>query len=77
MDKSMHDILDDMSISPEAKQALLLQEGEMGQALACVLAIEQARDKEVYFMNLSLGDISMSYVDAISWATHALASLEK
>lgn len=76
MDKVMPEILEDMSIADEAKQALLLQVGEMGQALLCIMAVEQAREQDVTFLSLSLGEISSAYLEALSWASQALESIE-
>lgn len=77
MDKELSEILADMSIASEAKQAILTREGEMGEALNCVIAIEQAREKDVKFMDLNLGDISLSYVKALAWANETLSVIEK
>jgi EAL and modified HD-GYP domain-containing signal transduction protein len=76
MDKSMPEVLEDMSIAEEAQNALLHHAGEMGEALLCVKAIEHTKDEGVVFCDLPLDEISAAYLGAIEWASQALAALE-
>ena len=69
MDTAMVDALGAITISDEAKVALTLNEGVMGQALTCALAIERGDTAKTVFLDINSGDISALYMQAMVWAT--------
>jgi hypothetical protein len=58
-----------MTITDEAKAALTVYEGVMGQALSCALAIERGDIVKTVFLDINPGDISALYMQAMVWAT--------
>lgn len=75
MDASMEDALQSMPLSAEAKSALTDKAGVMGQALACVLAIEGGDVGHIAFLDLNAGEISSLYMQAMTWATATSANM--
>lgn len=75
MDASMADALQSMPLSAEAKSALTDKAGVMGQALACVLAIECGDVGHIAFLDLNAGEISSLYMQAMTWATATSANM--
>lgn len=69
MDTAMIEALAAMKISDEAKLALTTNEGIMGQALSCALAIERGDIAKTTFLDINPGDISALYMQAMVWAT--------
>jgi EAL and modified HD-GYP domain-containing signal transduction protein len=75
MDTAMVDALGAITISDEAKVALTLNEGVMGQALTCALAIERGDTAKTVFLDINSGDISSIYMQAMVWATATTATM--
>jgi len=75
MDADMVSLLSNMPLHPDIKGALTDQSGVMGDALKCVLAIEQGRVEQTTFMQMSAGDISSYYMQAMWWTTITCANL--
>lgn len=75
MDADMATVLADMPLADDLKLALVKKSGIMGQALVCLLAIEQGQLNQVVFHDMNVGDISTTYMQAMSWATTMQASL--
>lgn len=69
MDTAMIEALAAMTISDEAKAALTTNEGAMGQALTCALAIERGDIAKTAFLDINPGDISALYMQAMVLAT--------
>ncbi len=69
MDTAMIEALAAMTISDEAKAALTKNEGVIGQALTCALAIERGDIAKTAFLDINPGDISALYMQAMVWAT--------
>jgi EAL and modified HD-GYP domain-containing signal transduction protein len=69
MDTAMIEALAAMTITDEAKLALTTNEGIMGQALSCALAIERGDIAKTTFLDINPGDISALYMQAMVWAT--------
>ncbi len=75
MDTEMVDALGAITISDEAKVALTRNEGVMGEALTCALAIERGDTAKTVFLDINSGDISSIYMQAMVWATATTATM--
>jgi EAL and modified HD-GYP domain-containing signal transduction protein len=75
MDTAMVDALGAITISDEAKVALTRNEGVMGEALTCALAIERGDTAKTVFLDINSGDISSIYMQAMVWATATTATM--
>lgn len=75
MDADMPTLMATMPLHESIKQALIDKNGVMGEALSCVLAIEQGKTERIQFMQLSAGEISTAYMQAMWWTTIACANL--
>ncbi len=73
MDSSMEDIVSQLPLSSELKEALLEQKGIIGEALKCCIAFERADWKNVHFSDLEQSTIQKSYFDAVIWSNEAMA----
>ena len=76
MDQPLANLLTELPLSDEAKQGLLNHEGSFGEALKCVLAMEQNDFSKLDFMGLSLSEMSELYLDAIKWADDMLRNAQ-
>ena len=77
MDADMPTLMEAMPLHESIKTALIDKQGVMGEALSCVLAIEQGKTAQTQFMQLNAGEISSYYMQAMWWATIACANLSK
>ncbi|MBX2801961.1 MAG: HDOD domain-containing protein [Myxococcales bacterium] len=68
LDQPLKDVVGSLPLTPDIKQALLLKDGPIGQALRCVLAHEQANWGELDFEDLDDGEIQQAYLEALAWA---------
>lgn len=75
MDIEMLEALAAISISKEAKDALIGHAGDMGQALTCALAIERHQATNMVFSDLNAGTITELYMKSMAWATAAHANM--
>ena len=73
MDSSMQDIVAQLPLSIELKDALLEQKGIIGEALKCCIAIERADWNKVEFSNLEQKTIQKAYFEAVIWSNQAMA----
>lgn len=73
MDNSMQDIVSQLPLSVELKDALLEQKGIIGEALKCCIAIERADWGNVKFSNVEQKMIQKAYFDAVIWSNQAMA----
>lgn len=73
MDSSMEDVVAQLPLSPELRDALLEQKGIVGEALKCCIAFERADWKNVHFQNLDTAIIQKSYFNAVIWSNDAMA----
>jgi len=69
MDATMSDVIADLPLSDEIKNALLHHQGPMGEAIRCALSCEQAESDATAFPGLSSEQIRASYMEAIQWAS--------
>ncbi len=68
MERPIKDIIKPLPLSEEVVNALLNQQGVLGEALKCSLAYELADFENTKFQNLSEHDIFVANVEAVSWA---------
>ena len=69
----MEDIVSQLPLSTELKDALLEQKGVIGEALKCCIAFERADWENVQFQNIDEQAIQKAYFDAVIWSNDALA----
>ena len=72
MDSTMEDIVSQLPLSAILKDALLEQEGIIGEALKCCIAFERADWENVQFQNLEEIKIQKAYFDAVIWSNDAM-----
>ena len=77
MDSSMEDIVAQLPLTIELKDALLEQKGIMGEALKCCIAFERADWENVKFQNLDAQIIQKAYFDALVWSNSAVSLVSK
>mgnify|MGYP000852416676 CR=1 FL=1 len=75
MDADMSSLMQTMPLHESIKVALISKQGIMGDALTCVLAIEQGNLSQVVFAQTNINEISNCYMQAMKWTTLACASL--
>jgi EAL and modified HD-GYP domain-containing signal transduction protein len=68
MDLPLEELVGELPLSQEARNALLDHRGELGEALNCTLAMEQGDFSRIGFGELDLPQLSDLYLDAIGWA---------
>ena len=73
MDRTMEDIVDQLPLSAILKDALLEQEGIIGEALKCCIAFERADWENVQFQNIDEITIQKAYFDAVIWSNNAMS----
>lgn len=69
MEQSMEDILVDLPLVEELKEALLNKTGTIGQVLTCVLAYENGQWDQVNLPGLRQAQIREAYLQSIAWAS--------
>mgnify|MGYP001176987091 FL=1 len=74
--EQVEDTLGSLPLAVDVQEALLKGAGDMGAALACVMALEQGEWSGVAFRGLSLPDINAAYVEACGWVEESIAKLE-
>lgn len=70
MDTSMEELIGSLNLIDEIADALLFNQGNMGEALLCILAYERGHWSEVGFANLDTDRITACYLQAIEWSHH-------
>lgn len=73
MDSPMEDIVSQLPLSSDLKDALLEQAGIIGAALKCCIAFERADWINVQFSGLEQSIIQKAYFDAVIWSNQAMA----
>ena len=68
MDQPLVQLLDELPFSKELKMALLEMGGIHGQALSCVIAIDQNNIENIHFLDMDLAELSSVYLDALIWS---------
>ena len=71
MDVAMIDILGQLPRSDGIQQALVSQDGPMGQALKCAKTYETAQGIQSTHPGLPADALNELYIEAISWANQA------
>ena len=72
MEQPIKTILTNLPLSETVKMAILERQGTLGEALNCVLAIENAHWSEMSFVNLDQTQMAEVYRQAIRWTASAL-----
>jgi len=75
MDSSMENVVAQLPLSVELKDALLEQKGKVGEALKCCIAIERADWSNVKFLDQEQATIQKAYFNAVIWSNQAMASV--
>jgi EAL and modified HD-GYP domain-containing signal transduction protein len=75
-DSPMDEVLNNLPLAEEVKQALLLRQGPLGTALECVEDYEKARWSEVADSGYEKDLVRDAYIEAIAWAQAVMDSLE-
>ncbi len=68
MDQPLEELMDDLPLPQESRQALLERKGVLGEALDCTLAMERGDFGLIGFGELGLPELSDLYLEAINWA---------
>ncbi len=75
LDRPMEEILGELPVAEHLKSALLQGEGQLGEALQCVLKYERSAWDDVDFAGLESGTIRDSYLTALQWAAELRGTL--
>lgn len=68
MDLPMEEVMQQLSLSEELQQALVHQQGELGQTLLNVIEYVQGRLSTVSDTGYSMEDLTEAYLQALQWA---------
>jgi EAL and modified HD-GYP domain-containing signal transduction protein len=68
MEVSMEEVLKQLPLAPDIKDALLDLKGDMGQALRCAMAMESGMLEEAHYKELSPDVLSNINIEAMHWA---------
>jgi len=74
LDRPMEQVLSELNVNDELKQALLKQ-GLIGQTLQCVLEYENFSVSKESTANIESSELADSYLDAVAWAEETFAGL--
>ncbi|MGE0583153.1 MAG: EAL and HDOD domain-containing protein [Steroidobacteraceae bacterium] len=74
--EQVEDTLASLPLARDVSEALLARTGDMGAALECVAALEQAEWSRVAFRGLGLPDINAAYVETCGWVEESMAKLQ-
>lgn len=72
MDAPMHDVVASLPLADDMREALVSRQGQMGQLLNCVTALETGEDGPATGFISDAGDV---YLEALMWANSAAESL--
>ncbi len=75
LDMPMSEVLEELPLSQELKQALLKQEGDLGRVLNSVLSYETAQWDSVDFQDISCDAYREAYLESVHWASAAAMTL--
>jgi EAL and modified HD-GYP domain-containing signal transduction protein len=75
LDCSMEKAVGELPLAHDIKSALVSGTGQIGQALRCTIAYEQANWDDVQFYGLAAGPIREKYLEAIAWSRRLSAGL--
>ena len=74
LDRPMEQVLNELNVNDELKQALLKQ-GLIGKTLQCVLQYENCSVSKENAENIESSELADSYLDAVAWAEETYAGL--
>lgn len=66
----MEQVVQDLPLADDIRQALVSHEGVMGGALKCVIAYETQRWREVHWMGLGRMEMNAAFDEAVAWVEH-------
>ena len=75
LDRPLAEILKELPLSEEMRDALLERRGLAGEALACTLAWERGDWAEAQCRNLDVAEISGAYAEALEWAQASMQAI--
>lgn len=75
MSKPMEELLETLPFTPDVKEALTAETGVRGEAIQCARQLEEGAPAGTGFQGLPSQRISELYVDAMTWAGKATASI--
>ena len=68
LDRPLVEILKDLPITPEIREALLSQEGPMGRLLGTVIAFERGEWDRIRLLGMDEKAIQEAYLNAVTWS---------
>lgn len=68
MDRRLEELIEPLPLADNIVAALLNRDGDMGEALTCVLAQETGDWVNIRFRDLSVNDLTEINIEAINWA---------
>ena len=74
LDQPLKEILTELPITPEIREALLSHEGPMGRLLSCVIAFEQGNWEGVRKFGVEDATVQDAYLRALSWGHQEVAA---
>jgi EAL and modified HD-GYP domain-containing signal transduction protein len=75
LDRPIQQILQSLPLSQPVRAALLEHKGEVGNALNCAIAYEEARWQDVGFKNFDAAQLRDKYLEATQWADIAMGGI--
>ncbi|MCW9012957.1 MAG: HDOD domain-containing protein [Gammaproteobacteria bacterium] len=75
MEREIAEVIEPLPLSQDVVDALLKQQGVMGEALKCVLAYEVSDFENATFQRLEPNDLFVANVEAVSWANMVIDTL--
>ncbi len=77
LDLPIEEIINDLALSPNIKDALLKREGEIGSILQCCIDYEQLVWDKLDRSGLDSNTINDCYIDAIAWADSVMEEIKE
>ena len=75
MERELVEVIKPLPLSEDVVAALLHKKGILGEALKCVLAYEVSDFENAHFQNLSINDLFVANVEAVSWSNMVVDTL--
>ena len=77
LDRPLAEVVSELPLTEQMREALLDREGECGRILTWTIAFEQANWGELDDSGLAASDISPLYLESLTWARETLEELTK
>ena len=75
MERELAEVIQPLPLTEDVVVALLHKKGLLGKALKCVLAYEVSDFENAHFQNLSINDLLVANVEAVSWSNMVVDTL--